>query len=84
MILERGAPQRYSHTLEFTQLDDEPCIVTYDLKTTLVGMKFNLTMLYIPSRTKTAKYIKQGGDFIVTMLKAVVDGKPYHFIQSLS
>ena len=75
-VLEWDPPHRYSHTFKFTQLDDEPCIVTYDLKATQEGTACTLTASEIPSRTKTEKYMKQGGDFIVTTLKAVVEHKP--------
>lgn len=78
-VLEWDPPHRYSHTFKFTQLDDAPCIVTYDLKAIQEGTEFTLTASEIPSQTKTAKYMKQGGDFIVTTLKAVVEGKPLPF-----
>ena len=74
-VLEWDPPHRYSHSFKFTQLDDEPCIVTYDLKATQEGTEFTLTASEIPSRTKTEQYMKQGGDFIVATLKAVVENK---------
>ncbi len=67
------------HPFKFTQLGEEPCIVTYDLKVTQEDTEFTLTASEIPSRTQTAKYRKQGGDCIVTTLKAVVEGKPLPF-----
>ena len=30
-ILEFDPPRRYAHTMRFTQMDDPPCTVTYDL-----------------------------------------------------
>lgn len=54
-------------------------IVAYALKATQKGTEFTLTASEIPRGTKTEKYLKQGGDFIVTTLKAVVEHKPLPF-----
>ena len=53
--------------------------MTYDLKATQEGTEFTLTASEIPSRSKTEKYMKQGGEFIVTTLKSVVENKPLPF-----
>lgn len=76
-VLEYDPPRRFSHTFKFTQLDDAPCIVTYDLRAVEGGTEFTLTASDIPAGTKTEKYMSQGGDFIVTTLKAVAEGKPF-------
>ncbi len=39
-------------------------------------MEFTLTASEIPAGSKSAKYMKQGGEFIVTTLKAAVEKKP--------
>lgn len=74
-VLEFDPPRRYSHTFRFTQLDDQPCTVTYELRNVEDGVEFTLTATDIPVGTKSAKYMKQGGDFIIQTLKAVVEGR---------
>ena len=78
-VLEYDPPRRYSHTFRFTQLDDEPCTVTYDLREVDGGTEFTLTASNIPVGSKSAKYMKQGGNFIVQTLKAVAERKPLPF-----
>lgn len=78
-VLEYDPPHRYSHTFRFTQLDDEPCTVIYDLRAVDGGTEFTLTASDIPVGSKSAKYMKQGGDFIVKTLKAVAERKPLPF-----
>ncbi len=76
-ILEFDPPHRYSHTMRFTQYDDPPVTVVYDLKEVEGGVEFTLTSLDVPVGTKTAKDMGRGGDMIVKTLKAVVEtGKP--------
>lgn len=75
-VLEYDPPRRFSHTFSFTQLDDEPCTVTYDLRAVEGGTEFTLTADKIPAGSKSAKYMTQGGEFIVKTLKAVVEGRP--------
>lgn len=78
-VLEYDPPHRYSHTFRFTQLDDAPCTVTYDLRAVDGGIEFTLTASDIPAGSKSAKYMKQGGEFIVKTLKAVAERKPLPF-----
>jgi len=78
-VLEYDPPRRFSHTFRFTQLDDAPCTVTYDLVAVEGGTEFTLTASDIPAGTKSARYMKQGGDFIVGTLKAVAEGRPLPF-----
>ena len=76
-VIEFDPPRRFSHTFRFTQYDDPPCKVTYDLVQVEDGVEFTMTCSDIPSGTKTAKQMKQGGTMIVNTLKAVVEkGKP--------
>lgn len=76
-ILEFDPPRRFSHTFRFTQYEDPPCRVTYDLKQVEGGVDFTMTCDDIPSNTKTAKQMKQGGNMITRVLKSVVEtGKP--------
>ena len=75
-VLEFDPPHRYSHTFRFTQLEDFPCTVTYDLRLVEGGVEFTLTANDIPAGSKSAKYMKQGGEFIINTLKAVAEKKP--------
>ncbi|CAN5556520.1 hypothetical protein BH11PLA2_BH11PLA2_06000 [soil metagenome] len=76
-VLEFDPPHRYSHTFQFTNFDDQPCVVTYDLKEVTGGVEFLLTIDRLPNGTRTAKQMKQGGTLIVNALKAIVErGRP--------
>ena len=71
-------PQRlFSHTFRFTTFDDPECTVTYELIEKDGGVEFTLISDGVPSGTKTAKQMKQGGTMICNTLKAVIEtGKP--------
>ncbi len=76
-ILEFDPPHRYGHTFKFTNYNDPPCKVFYDLKEVAGGVEFTLTAEDVPVGTKTAKQMTSGADFIVKTLKAIVEtGKP--------
>lgn len=76
-ILAWDPPHRYGHTFRFTNLDDPPCNVFYDLKEVEGGVEFTLTAEGVPVGTKTAKQMTSGADFIVKTLKAIVEnGRP--------
>ena len=76
-VLEFDPPHRYSHTFKFTNYDDPPCTVTYELKTVEGGTEFSLITTNVPAGTKTEKGMAQGGSFIVNTLKSVVEtGRP--------
>jgi uncharacterized protein YndB with AHSA1/START domain len=77
-ILEVDPPRRFSHTFRFTNLDDPPCKVTYELREVADGVEFTLTTDDVPAGTKTEKQMAQGGPFIVKTLKSLVEtGKPH-------
>ena len=76
-ILEFVPPTRFSHTFRFTNFDDPPCKVVYDLEETPDGVQFTLTIEDLAPGTKTAKQMLQGGKLIVNTLRAVVEtGRP--------
>ena len=76
-ILEFDPPHRYGHTFKFTNYDDRPCKVFYDLKEVGGGVEFTLTAEEVPVATKTAKQMQGGADFTVKTLKAIVEnGRP--------
>ena len=76
-VLEFDPPRRYVHTFKFTNYEDDPCTVAYDLKEVPGGVQFSLTTSNVPSGTKTEKDMAQGGELIVNTLKSVVEtGRP--------
>ena len=76
-VIEFDPPYRYAHSFKFTNLSDPPCIVRYELKETDEGTEFTLINENMPTGTKTEKYMTQGGRFITTNLKALIEtGKP--------
>ena len=76
-ILECSPPYRFSHTFRFTNFNDPPCRVTYELREVEGGVEFTLTSDEVPSGTKTEGQMAQGGRFITSVLKSVVEtGRP--------
>ena len=76
-FLEVKSPARLSHTFRFTNYDDPECTVTYELREVEAGVELTLTVSNMPSGTKTAKQMLQGGPFIVNNLKAILEtGRP--------
>ena len=76
-VLEYDPPYKYSHTFKFTQFDDPPCTVTYELKEVAGGVEFTMTLDDLPKGTQTSKQMVSGGNMIVNTLKAIVEtGKP--------
>ncbi len=76
-ILVWDPPRRYAHTMRFTQYDDAPCTVVYDLAREGDTVRFRLTCLDMPAGTKTTKQMRQGGTMMVNTLKAMVEtGRP--------
>lgn len=76
-VLEFSPPYRYAHTLKFTQWDDAPCTVIYELEEVPGGTLFQLTTENVPPGTKTAKSMTDGGGFITQNLKALAEtGRP--------
>jgi uncharacterized protein YndB with AHSA1/START domain len=76
-VLEYDPPHRYAHTFRFTNYDDPPCKVIYELKEVAGGVEFTMILEDVPSGTKTAKQMLSGGKMIVNTLKSVVEtGRP--------
>src|SRR5207245_679905 len=83
-VLEFDPPHRYAHTFRFTQFDDPPCKVVYELREVPEGVEFTLRMEEMAAGTKTAKQMAQGGKLIVNTLKAVVEtGRPSFGVRML-
>ncbi len=83
-VLEFHPPHRYAHTFRFTQYDDPPCKVIYDLKKVEGGVEFTMTLKDLPAGTKSTKQMKQGGPMIINTLKRLVEtGRPSFGIRML-
>ena len=72
-ILEFDPPHRYAHTFKFTNFDDPPCKVSYDLRETPEGVEFILTCEDLVPGSRTAKQMKGGADMIAKNLKSIVE-----------
>jgi uncharacterized protein YndB with AHSA1/START domain len=79
-ILEWNPPYRFAHTFKFTQFDDPPCTVIYELKPSGGAVEFTLILENVPVGTKTAKQMVQGSQLIVDTLKATVEGTKLPFM----
>lgn len=76
-VLEFSPPNRFAHTFRFTQYDDAPCTVIYELKPVAEGVEVSLIVENIPVGTRTAKEMTSGSTLILNTLKAVVEtGRP--------
>ena len=76
-VLEFDPPNRFAHTFRFTQYDDPPCTVVYELRPVEGGVEVSLTVENLPVGTKTGKSMDSGSRSILETLKAVVEqGRP--------
>lgn len=76
-VLEFDPPRRFAHTFQFTQYDDPPCTVIYELTPVPGGVEVSLIVENVPVGTRTAKAMTSGGVTILKTLKAVVEtGRP--------
>lgn len=83
-VLEFEPPYRYAHTFRFTQYEDPPCTIRYELREMEGGVEFTMTLEDVPVGTKTAKEMIRGGDMIVKNLKSIVEtGHPPLWVRML-
>jgi len=76
-ILDFDPPRRFAHTFRFTQYDDAPCTVIYELRPVADGVEVSLIVENMPAGTRTAKDMTKGSTMILNTLKAVVEnGRP--------
>ncbi len=76
-VVDYDPPNRFAHTFRFTQYDDPPCTVIYELRPVAGGIEVTLTVADLPVGTRTAKSMERGGGTILDTLKAVVEtGRP--------
>jgi len=76
-ILQCTPPTRLSHTFKFTNMDDPPCVVTYELREVSGQTEFTLLITDVVEGSKTQKQMTQGATLITSTLKNVMEtGKP--------
>lgn len=76
-ILQWEPPRRFAHTFRFTQMDDPPCVVSYELAPKDGGVEFTLRISEMTPGTKSAKQMLQGARLILNTLKGVIEtGRP--------
>jgi len=70
-------PRRFVHTHRFTQYDDPPCQVSYELEPVAGGVQVTLRVIGMPAGTRTAKSMQSGGTMILASLKSICEtGRP--------
>ena len=76
-ILVVEPPHRFAHTMMFTQLNDPPSQVTYELVEKDGGTELTLILENVPAGSKSEGYMMSGGTFITETLKGCVEtGRP--------
>ncbi|MEM1146367.1 MAG: SRPBCC domain-containing protein [Pseudomonadota bacterium] len=76
-VLAFEPPYRYSHTFKMTNLKDDPCQVTYELREKGGGTEFDLIIEGAIEGSDLHKQMLDGQDFIAKNLKALAEtGKP--------
>lgn len=76
-VLEWDPPRHFAHTFRFTQSDDPPCKVAYELVEKDGGVEFTLRISALTPGTKSAKQMLQGAPMILNTLASVIEtGRP--------
>jgi len=76
-VLAFEPPHRYSHTFKMTNIEDEPCTVTYELREKDGGTEFDLIIENAIEGSKLHKEMLGAQGFISKNLKALAEsGKP--------
>jgi hypothetical protein len=76
-IVEWNPPHCFAHTHRFTQHDDSPCEVRYELKPVGSGVEVTMTLTGVPDGSKTAKDMTSGAPTILSTLKDICEkGQP--------
>lgn len=76
-VLAFEPPHRYSHTFKMTNLSDDPCTVTYELREKDGGTEFDLIIENAIEGSKLHKEMLGSQGFISSNLKALAEtGKP--------
>ncbi|GJM26566.1 MAG: hypothetical protein DHS20C16_29810 [Phycisphaerae bacterium] len=83
-VVDFDPPHLYSHTFQFTNIDDPPCKVIYELKDLGGQVEFSLIIEDLVEGTKSAKQMVSGAKMITGTLKSIVEtGKPSFGVRML-
>ncbi len=83
-VIDFDPPRLYSHTFQFTNYDDPPCKVIYELKDLGGQVEFSLIIEDLVEGTKSAKQMVSGAKMIANTLKSIVEtGKPSFGVRML-
>ncbi len=70
-------PHRYAHTFKMTNIDEPPCVVTYELREKDGGTEFDLIITEAIEGSKLHKEMLGSQGFIASNLKSVAEtGRP--------
>lgn len=72
-VVEVTPPTRFAHTFRFTNVPDQPTLVTWELTPIGKGTRVTLTHSRFEGQTKTLKMISGGWVQILALLKSVVE-----------
>lgn len=76
-VLVFEPPHKYSHTFKMTNIDEDPCTVTYELREKNGGTEFDLIIDNAIQGSKLLKEMIGAQGFIANNLKAMAEtGKP--------
>lgn len=76
-VITFDPPYRYAHTFQMTNLDDAPCVVTYELREKDGGTEFDLIITQAIAGSKLHKKMLGAQGYISKNLKAMAEtGKP--------
>jgi len=76
-VLEFDPPHRYAHTFQMTNIDEPPCVVTYELLEKDGGTEFSLIITDAIEGSKLHKEMLGAQGFISKNLKALAEtGRP--------
>jgi uncharacterized protein YndB with AHSA1/START domain len=76
-VLTFDPPHRYAHTFQMTNIDEPPCVVTYELEAKDGGTQFSLIITEAVAGSKLHKEMVSAQGYIASNLKALAEtGKP--------
>jgi len=76
-VITFDPPNCYAHTFQMTNIDEAPCVVTYELREKDGGTEFDLIITQAVEGSKLHKEMLSAQGFISSNLKAVAEtGRP--------
>lgn len=72
-VLEVDPPRRLAYTFKFTNHDDPPCRIIYELEPEGEGVRFRMISDRMSPDTPSTKAMSRGGHMIVASLKSVME-----------